>query len=261
MNGIAAILVLLTLASVARADETCATGDRWACFHDGQASEKRGDRASAVEAFSAACRLNLLDGCLEEGRLHTALGELDAAEAPLRRVQADDRADAYDALADLYDARANHTTAQQLRRDGLAIEQPDAEFVGTYRIPIAGVIAYEGPSYAIDLRIHPMAFDSRRLTGGLELVMNPHGVQEVFAAVGLQHFVTDWFILYGEALAGGKPHGFPLDVGAEGGVELALGYVGHLDVGFGSTVASPLHFSVGLGLDWIAALDIVAHLH
>ena len=254
MRFFALFTVLAALSTTAHAKGTCTEDDRWGCLHAGDVALKRGDRATALDDFSAACRANLLDGCLSEGRLRVSLGDLDGAEPPLRRVQAEDRADGYEAMADLYDARANHAAAEQLRWDGLAIEQPDAEFIGSYRLESVGTTASANETFVLDLRIHPMAFDSRRVTCGLELVMAP-AFEEAFATVGLQHFVTPWLVLYGDALVGGRRYGFPLDAGVQGGIELVLGPIGHLDIGLGSTFASPLHFSFGLGLDWLIALE------
>jgi hypothetical protein len=246
-------IVLVLIAAQARAADTCAEGDAWACLHDGRAAQARQDRSAALEAFTAACGADLLVGCLEAGRLRLAQGDLDGAEPLLRRVQESDSADGYDALADLYDARSDHALAARLRWDGLAIEQPPAEFVGSYQVDLSGATTALREAFVLDLRIHPMAFQSRRLSFGFEGVLG-HSQGEFFVTAGLQHFVTNWLILYGGALVGGKTYGPPFDAGVRAGVELAAGFVGHLDIGVGSTLGSPLHLSFGLGLDWMIAL-------
>jgi hypothetical protein len=249
--------LMLSLATVAHAADTCAEGDGWACLQDARAAQKRGEETAALAGFSAACRADLLDGCLEEGRWLLARGDLDHAEPPLRRVQASDRADAYEALADLYQSRGDPAVAEQLRWDGLAIEQPAAEFVGSYRYGQTGLNRTWDESFVIDLRIHPMAFDARRRVIGLEGVLG-HGYGAMYGTMGLQHFVTDWLILYGDALVGLRTEGYPLDGGLRAGVELAVGFVGHLDVGVTSTAQSPFSVSVGVGLDWLIALEAAA---
>lgn len=246
-------LVLILIATHARASETCAEGSAWACLQDGRAAQRRGDPLAALDAFTEACDADLLAGCLSAGRLRLAQGDLDGAEPLLRRVQEHDLADGYEALAELYDARSNPALAAQLRWDGLAIEQPAAEFVGSYQLDLSGAAGALHDAFVLDLRIHPMAFHSRRLSIGLEGVLGSNQ-GEAFVTLGAQHFVTSWLILYGDALIGGKTEGPPFDAGARAGVELALGFVGHLDIGVGSTLGSPLHLSFGLGLDWLMAL-------
>lgn len=257
MRTVGLSIALVLIATQARAEDTCAEGDAWACLRDGRAAQARHDGASALAAFNAACRADSVDGCLEEGRLRLAQGDLDGAEPLLRRAQENDRADGYAALADLYDARSDHALAARLRWDGLAIEQPAAEFVGSYQVDVSNSQSALRDAFVLDLRVHPMAFRSRRLSFGLEGVLG-HSQGELFATVGLQHFVTNWLILYGGALVGGKTFGPPFDAGVRGGVELAMGFVGHLDVGVGSTLGSPLHMSFGLGLDWAEALIAAA---
>lgn len=64
-------------------------------------------------------------------------------------------------------------------------------------------------------------------------------------------------MLYARALLGHVPGAFPgegLNYGGELGLKLCLGPLGHLDFAVGSSRFSPLHASVGLGLNGLFLL-------
>lgn len=111
------------------------------------------------------------------------------------------------------------------------------------------------------LNVQPMFAWSRRLSFGVQAALGP-GPGELNGFVGYQHFATPWLVPYANVQAGwgSQPyaHGF-LNVGAEAGLKLAFGPLGHLNVAVGSSRGSPLHVSVGLGLNYL--LVLVAALH
>ena len=251
----------LWLCTVIQHRPTCAKGDPAACAAEGQQALMDGDRARAVTAHGRACTGGVLESCIKEGRLRMESGDLVGAEPPLRRAQAAELRDAYVGLADLYDARGSpldHRMAQRLHWDALAVDQPDSEFISSYRVGLAPFSNTASLSVAAELRLQPMAFFSRRLAVGAQTSVGPLGA-ELLGLVGYQHFISEWLILYGDLLAGARPgRRVPARRGRQVGIKLALGPIGHINLGVGSTAGNPLHVSVGVGFN---ALFLLYALH
>ncbi|WNG36928.1 hypothetical protein F0U61_27055 [Archangium violaceum] len=80
---------------------------------------------------------------------------------------------------------------------------------------------------------------------------------ELNGFIGYQHFASTWAVPYVRMMLGGipaAPPGTGFNYGGELGLKLCLGPIGHLEFAAGSSRASPLHASVGLGLNAIFLL-------
>jgi hypothetical protein len=175
-------------------------------------------------------------------------GELHGAEAPLLKGYEYESEAATLALADLYLARGqpgDSERARQMQWEAPAIDKPGREFIFWYRpSPTGGET-----TYALAYSFQPMAFWARRMTLGLHFAGNARGGNELNAAIGYQHFLTPEVVPYGTLLLGGAFQQSAFNVGAEVGVKWCLGPFGHLNVGGGLSVGSPLHASIGIGIN------------
>ncbi|MBF5042099.1 hypothetical protein FGE12_06810 [Aggregicoccus sp. 17bor-14] len=238
---------------------TCAEGNAGLCRFEATQHLARGERPQAVEALGRGCGAGLVTDCVEQGELLLEDGQLDAAEPPLERAKQEGWSGAYAPLARLHEARATPAdlaTAHQLRRDVLSIDHPDAEVLWWYRASEA-----HGPGAVLALNIQPMWARSRRLNFGVQWALTPNPT-ELTGFVGYQHFATDWLVPYANVQAGWGSRGYGesgfFDAGVEGGVKLALGPLGHLNFAVGSSRGSPLHLSVGVGLNYLLVLAAAA---
>ena len=230
----------------------CIAGSSGACMDWGAALVKRGEDERAELAYRQGCEYGNVQSCLLQGQLMTKRGELDAAEIPLRKAYLEELPEGYEALADLYQARGDahsQQIAEGLRFEAPAIDKPFAEFISRYQVDARGKGGTE-----ILLNVQPMLFLSRRLTLGAQLVT---WSGELNGFVGYQYFASPWAVPYARAMIGkvfGEPPGQELNYGGEIGLKLCLGPLGHLEFAAGSSRASPLHLSMGLGINAIVLL-------
>lgn len=231
---------------------TCAQGNVGLCRYEATQHLSRGERAQAAEALGRGCEGGLVPDCIEAGELLLADGKLQEAEPPLQRARQEGWGAAYEPLARLHEAKggeAELAAAHRLRWQARSVDHPDAEVTFWYRWSEGG-----GVGSVLALNLQPMWAHSRRVSFGVQLALNP-GLSELNGFVGYQHFATDWLVPYGNVQLGrGDGAGPFLNVGAEAGVKLALGPLGHLNLAVGSSRASPFHVSVGLGLDYLLVL-------
>jgi hypothetical protein len=255
---LAALLPLLTAAcatSVAyHPQKDCAAGSASACVDWGDALVGRGEKQQAEAAYGQACEGGLVMSCITQGQLMMERGELEAAEHPLRKAYVEEFPEAYEALADLYQARGGPEDleiAEGLRFEAPAIDKPALEFAYHFRMDSRG-----SPGAAMTFNLQPMAFLSRRLDLGFHAAFGA-GPAELNGFVGYQHFASTWAVPYARVMLGGlpgAPPGLGLNYGGELGLKLCLGPIGHLDFAVGSSRASPLHASVGLGFNAVFLL-------
>jgi hypothetical protein len=260
--GLAVLLPLITTACATSAayhpQKDCEAGSAGACVDWGDALVARGDTQQAESAYGQACQGGIAMSCITQGRLLMGRGELDAAELPLRKAYLEEFPEAYEALADLHQARgdpANLRIAEGLRFEAPAIDKPAAEVVYHYRVDSRG-----GLGGAMTFNLQPMAFLSRRLDIGFNAVFGASPT-ELNGFIGYQHFSSTWTVPYARVMLGGipgAPPGMGFNYGGELGLKLCLGPIGHLEFAVGSSRASPLHASVGLGLNAIFLL-LAAH--
>jgi hypothetical protein len=238
---------------------TCAEGNASRCRFEATQHLSRGERVQAVEALGHGCEAGLLPDCVEEGELLLEDGKLAQAEPPLQRAKSEGWSGAYAPLAQLHEARGGPgdvAAARRLRWDALALDHPDAEVTTWYRWS-----RLAGGGAALALNIQPMFAYSRRLSFGVQMAFGP-GPGELNGFVGYQHFATEWLVPYANVQVGWGSQPYEdtfLNVGAEAGLKLALGPLGHLNVAVGSSRASPVHVSVGLGFNYL--LVLLAALH
>jgi hypothetical protein len=266
MASIPRIAVLLPLLSAAcatttgRVDLDCDRGQTDACSAWGYQLLEQGEKQQAENAFARSCEGGVLSDCLSQGKLMMERGELNGAEPPLRKAYEAEDAEATWVLADLHQARGeprDQETAAQLRWEALAIDKPAREVIFWMR-PTPN----DRPSYALAYYFQPMEFWARRMNLGLHTTWNSQGADELNAAVGYQHFLTPEIVPYGTLLVGGTFQQRSFNLGGEFGVKFCLGPIGHLNIGAGSSVASPLHASVGIGINSLPVdilLLIAAH--
>ena len=232
----------------------CEAGSASACVDWGEQLAGRGEKLQAEAAYGQACQGGLVMSCITQGQLLIQRGELDAAELPLRKAYLEEFPEAHEALADLYQARGTGPDldiARGLRFEAPAIDKPATEFVYHFRMDSRG-----SPGAAITFNVQPMAFLSRRLDLGFHAAFGP-GPAELNGFIGYQHFASTWAVPYARVMLGGlpgAPPGLGLNYGGELGLKLCLGPIGHLDFAVGSSRASPLHASVGLGFNGLFLL-------
>jgi hypothetical protein len=258
MRWLAALLPLLTVAcatSVAyHPQKDCAAGSAGACVDWGDALVQQGEKQQAEAAYGQACQGGIATSCISQGQLLMERGELEAAELPLRKAYVEEFPEAYEALADLYQARGGARDleiAEGLRFEAPAIDKPAVEYVSSFRMSHLG-----SPGAAVMLNVQPMAFLSRRLSLGFHAAFGS-GMTELNGFIGYQHFASTWVVPYARLMLGGLPGAPPdqgLNYGGELGLKLCLGPIGHLELAVGSSRGSPLHTSVGLGLNAIFLL-------
>ncbi len=236
----------------------CEAGGAWACGTWGDELLARGDARQAEVAYERACAGGVMRSCIAQGRLLMERGELEAADLPLRKAYLSEDSEGYEALADLYEAKAEREVAGRLRREALAIDKPDAEFVTSFRASSPDGVGTVGMGTAVTLNVQPMFLFERRLSLGMHLALPlSSGRGELDGFIGYQHFMSTWLVGYGRLLVGsyvGEEPGQRLNLGAEMGVKLCWGPVGHVEVAMGTSSASPVHVSVGLGLNAIFLL-------
>jgi hypothetical protein len=248
---VSALLPLLTVAcattSSGRMDSECQRGDTSACSAWGSQLLEQGERQQAENAFARSCEGGVLGDCVSQGKLMLERGELSGAEPPLRKAYEAEDPEAAWALVQLHQARGSPEdiqTAEQLRWEAPAIDKPGREVIVWLRsTPGAGT------SYALAYQFQPMPFWARRMTLGLHTTGNSQRSDELNASIGYQHYLTPELVPYSTLLLGGTFQKRRFNVGGELGVKLCLGPIGHLNAAVGSSVASPFHFSVGLGIN------------
>jgi hypothetical protein len=261
-----ALLPLLAAACVAPMGNlraVCESGDASACSDWGHESLVQGDRQQAENAFARSCEGGNPEDCVYQGQLMVERGELDGAEPPLRKGYEAELAEATWALADLHQLRrgpGDALQAERLRWEAPAIDKPDREVIFWWRPSPTD----QRLSYAFAYQFQPMALFSRRMALGVHFAGSSLGPEEFNASVGYQHFLTPELVPYGTLLIGGAFQKRSFNVGGEVGVKWCLGPYGHLNLGIGSSVGSPLHASVGIGINSIPVdllLYLAAHLH
>ncbi|WP_407736792.1 tetratricopeptide repeat protein [Hyalangium sp.] len=265
MRRLAVLLPLLTAAcattSISRGAD-CEQGDTSACSEWGQQLLQQGEKQQAENAFARSCEKGVLDDCTAQGQLMLERGELAGAEAALQKAHEAESLDATRALAELYQSRGqpgDWERVRQLRWEEPAIDKPDREFTMWWRPSPTGE-----NTYAIAYTFQPMVFWARRLDLGLHFVGGFHRANELNLAVGYQHFLTPEIVPYATLLFGGAFQNHSGNVGGELGVKWCLGPYGHLNLGGGISVGSPLHASIGIGINSLPVdilLFIAAHAH
>jgi hypothetical protein len=249
--GLAGMLSLLATACVTTSGDLrtdCERGSTYACSEWGGQLLAQGEKQQAENAFTRACDGGAIDDCTTQGQLMMERGELSGAETPLLKGHDSESEQATLALADLYLARGQPGDSERAREmlwEAPAIDKPDREFIFWYRpSPTGGET-----TYALAYSFQPMLFWARRMTLGLHFAGNDRGGNELNAAIGYQHFLTPEIVPYGTLLVGGAFQQRSFNVGAEAGVKWCLGPFGHLNVGGGLSVGSPLHASIGIGIN------------
>ncbi|WP_205525841.1 tetratricopeptide repeat protein [Pyxidicoccus trucidator] len=237
----------------------CDSGDLSACEAWGQQLLGEGRREEAAAAYGRACQRGYTRACLTEGRLRMEHGDLDGAEPPLRKSYDDNMQEGAYALADLQLARGDDAGAARLRDDALSIDKSVVELVLGYRFGMGG-----GSGVAMDVNVQPMAFLARRLNVGVNMTVSTTYSSRVDlnGFVGYQYFVSDWAAPYARLLSGPQlnSRGARFNVGVEAGMKLFSGPLGHLGVAVGGSRLGSTYMMVELGLDWILALAILAHM-
>ncbi|MBN1209670.1 MAG: hypothetical protein JXB05_32780 [Myxococcaceae bacterium] len=254
---------LLTLACATMApnaerpglEERCNGGSAWACEAWGYQLMEQYQEEAADRAFGLACAQEALLACLTQGKLRMKRGDLEGADPPLRKAYDAGYEEGALALADLYEARGEGASASRLRWEALAIDKSTVEFALGLRIPWQGKTGG-----ALDMNVQPMELEARRLVLGLNLSF-PEQLT-LNATVGYQHFVTNWAAPYARALVGARvgEQRARLNLGAEVGVKLFAGPIGHLGAAVGSSLDGSMYTVVELGLDWVLTLYVLAHL-
>lgn len=254
---------LLTLACVtmplnARSpglEERCNDGSASACESWGHQLKGEYQEEAADRAFGLACAQESISACVIQGKLRMERGDLEGAELPLRKAYDAGQEDGALALAELYGARGDGARAARLRWEALAIDKSTVEFALGLRIPWQGRLGG-----SLDMNVQPMGLEARRLILGANLSFPDR--LTLNATVGYQHFVTNWAAPYARALVGSHlgERRARLNLGAEVGVKLFEGSVGHLGAAVGGTHDGSMYTVVELGLDWVLALAVLAHL-
>lgn len=217
----------------------------------------RGPREDAADrAFGMACAQKYTSACLKQGKLRLARGNLEGAEPPLRKAYEEGQEEGALALADLYEARGDLPAASRLRWEALAIDKSTVEFAFGLRIPWEGKLGG-----ALDMNVQPMGLGARRLILGANLSFVPDHVT-LNATAGYQHFMSNWAAPYARVLVGselGERSNRP-NLGAEVGVKVFGGSMGHLGVAVGGSMDGSMYTVVEGGLDWLLTLMVLAHL-
>ncbi|QSQ19004.1 hypothetical protein JY651_27040 [Pyxidicoccus parkwayensis] len=241
-------------------EQACLRGGMSACLTEGRLLTDLGHREEAAVAYGRACQQGDTSACLTEGRLRMELGDLEGAEPPLRKTYDAGMPDGTEALADVRAARGDEAGAERLRYEALSIDKSVVELVIAYRFGLGG-----GNGLALDLNVQPMAFLARRLNVGVNMVVMDRGSATVGlnGYAGYQYFVSDWAAPYARVLSGSllDSRRARFDVGAEAGLKLFAGPLGHAAFAFGTSLEGPTYMSLEVGMDWIVALYILAHAH
>jgi hypothetical protein len=236
-------------------EERCNGGSASACEEWGHQLTVDHQEEAADRAFGLACAQGSTSACVNQGKLRMERGNLGDAEPPLRKAYDEDLEEGALALADLHEARGDAAGASRLRWEALAIDKSTVEFALGYRIQWQG-----GQGGALDVNVQPMGLQARRLILGLNLSFPDE--PSLNATVGYQHFVTNWAAPYARALVGSHldERRNRLNLGAEVGVKLFAGPVGHVGVAVGSSLDGSTYTVVEAGLDWVLALLVLAHM-
>ncbi|MBN8471911.1 hypothetical protein JYJ95_35840 [Corallococcus exiguus] len=240
-------------------EEKCAGGSAWACETWGRQLQVDNRTEEADRALGLACAMGSTSACLSQGKDRLARGDLEGAEAPLRKTYDEDSEEGALALADLQDARGDAVGAAHFRYEALSIDKSTTEFGIGWRVPFDG-----GMGMALDVNVQPMGLKARRLTLGVNMGLDAKRVS-LNATVGYQHFVTNWFAPYGRALVGpyldaSSSRRNPINLGAEVGMKFFAGPLGHLGTGFGTSLDGSTYYFLEAGLDWVLTLMVLAHM-
>ncbi|HYH94463.1 hypothetical protein [Hyalangium sp.] len=236
-------------------EERCNEGSASACESWGQQLTGEQQAEAADQAFGLACAQESISACVQQGKLRMERGNLEGAEPPLFKAYDAGQEEGALALADLYEARGDGAGASRLRWEALSIDKSTVEFALGMRIPWGGELGG-----ALDVNVQPMGLGARRLTLGANLSF-PKDLT-LNATVGYQHFVTSWAAPYARALVGSQLGGrrARLNLGAEVGAKLFADSIGHMGVAVGGSLDGSMYTVVELGLDWVLALVVLAHL-
>lgn len=238
----------------------CDAGELSACSAWGEQLLGEGRREEAAAAYGRACQRHDTAACLTEGRLRMEHGDLDGAEPPLRKSYEANMQEGAQALAGLYAARGDEAGAERLRYEALSIDKSVVELVMGYRFGMTG-----GSGLSVDVNVQPMALLARRLNVGVNVaVLREHSSRvELSGYVGYQHFVSDWAAPYARLLAGSQLSSGAArpNLGVEAGLKLFSGPLGHVGFAFGASHVGSTYATVEVGLDWVLALMILAHIH
>lgn len=240
-------LMAVACATTGNLPSACEDGRAWACSEWAPELLRQGERQQAENAFARSCEGGYTEDCVSAGRLMMERGELASAEAPLLSAYELENEEATWALADLYQARGTAgdlEQAERLRWEAPAINKPDREVFWEWRPTPSGEA-----SYALAYFFQPMALESRRLSIGLHFTWKGPKAEEFNAAFGYQHYLSSQFVPYTTVLLGGAFQKHTFNVGGELGMKWCWGPWGHLRLGVGSSVASPLHASFGIGIN------------
>lgn len=237
----------------------CEGGDASACAELANAKLQAKDAAAAEDAWLRACSLGHLGSCATLGKRRLERNDFDGAEPLLQKAGDAGDADAARALLSLHERRdrpGDADSAAELRAAAAALEKPDVEGVFLWRFGPAG-----SSSAGFALNIQPMAFWNRRINAGFYLAGGSTPF-ELDGFLGAQSFVNEYVAGYVRVLVGTIPDASPnqgLNYGAELGAKLCLGEVGHVEASIGSSRASPMHVSLGLGLNGLILLALLLH--
>ncbi|MCY1041296.1 hypothetical protein OV208_08195 [Corallococcus sp. bb12-1] len=236
-------------------EERCNGGSASACETWGQQLTVDHRMEEADRAFGLACAMGSTSACMTQGKSRMAQGDLEGAEPPLRKVYEENSEEGALALADLREARGDVAGASRLRWEALGLDKSTVEFALGWRIPWQG-----GLGGSLDVNVQPMGLGARRLTLGANISFGSES--SLNATVGYQHFLTNWAAPYARVLVGPnlERHGAPLNLGAEVGFKVFAGSIGHFAAGLGTSFDGSTYTVLQVGMDWIVALMVLAHM-
>ncbi|RKH31312.1 MULTISPECIES: hypothetical protein [Corallococcus] len=242
-------------ARVPTLEEQCNGGRVSACEAWGQQLTVDHRLEEADRAFGLACAMGSTSACMTQGKSRMAQGDLEGAEPPLRKVYEENSEEGALALADLREARGDVAGASRLRWEALGLDKSTVEFALGWRIPWQG-----GLGGSLDVNVQPMGLGARRLTLGANIAFGSES--SLNATVGYQHFLTNWAAPYARVLVGPSLDNrrAPLNVGAEVGFKVFAGSIGHLAAGLGTSFDGSTYTVLQVGMDWIVALMVLAHM-
>ncbi|WP_338866777.1 hypothetical protein [Myxococcus stipitatus] len=240
---------------------SCEQGAELPCAEWGAKLLREGDRPRATEAFGKACEGGDVSSCVTEGRLRKEDGDYSGAEKPLRKVyETQEDARAAVALAEVYEARGDSgdlQSAEALRHAAPALDKPATEVAYSFRASTR-----YGARGELSFNLQPMAFLDRRLGFGANIVLGGDRAAEVNGTFAYQHYVNEWFVPYGKMMLGRLQDRslVAMNMGGEVGAKLCLEDIGHLNMALGVSRGSGGYFSVGIGLNGIIVLAILAQV-
>ncbi|WP_342381555.1 hypothetical protein NVS55_18190 [Myxococcus stipitatus] len=239
---------------------SCEQGAELPCAEWGEKLLREGDRPRAIEAYGKSCESGNLSSCMTEGRLRKEAGDYSGAEKPLRKVYETDDARAAEALAEVYEARGgvgDREAAKDMRHAAPALNKPATEVMYAFR-----ATTQHGARGELSFNLQPMAFLDRRLGFGANVVLGGGRSAEFNGTFAYQHYVSDWLVPYGKLMLGKMQDGdyHAMNVGGEVGGKLCLEDIGHLNMALGVSRGSGGYFSIGIGINGIIALAILAQI-